>query len=66
MNDKWDTIIWDMDGTTLNTLDDLTVSMNYTLEMFNLAPHTVDEYRRVFGNGVRYSVEHFVPDGIDA
>ena len=66
MNDKWDTIIWDMDGTTLNTLDDLTVSMNYTLEMFNLAPHTVDEYRRVFGNGVRYAFEHVVPEGIEA
>ena len=65
MTDKWDTIIWDMDGTTLNTLDDLTVSMNYTLEMFGLKPHTVDEYRRVFGSGVRYAFEHIIPEGIE-
>ena len=60
----YNTIIWDMDGTVLNTLYDLKTSMNYTLEMFNLRPHTIEEYRHAFGNGVRYAFEEVVGDDI--
>ena len=58
----YNTIIWDMDGTVLNTLYDLKTSMNYTLEMFNLKTHTIEEYRHAFGNGVRYAFEEVVDD----
>ncbi len=60
------TIIWDMDGTVLNTLYDLKTSMNYTLEMFNLKSHTIEEYRHAFGNGVRYAFEEVVDNDTPA
>ena len=58
-----DTIVFDMDGTVLNTLEDLTSSVNYTLDKFDLPSHTVEEYRHLFGIGIRYVFENVVPDG---
>jgi len=58
-----DTIIFDMDGTVLNTLDDLTVSVNYVLERFGMAPRKVEEYRLFFGSGIRKALELAVPEG---
>ncbi len=58
-----DTVIFDMDGTVLNTLDDLTESMNYTMRKFGFPIHTLEEYRRAFGNGIRYALEETVPEG---
>ena len=68
--DSITTLIFDMDGTVLNTLDDLTVSMNYVLSKFGYAEHSIDEYRRFFGNGVREAFrlalpEDTTPDVID-
>jgi phosphoglycolate phosphatase len=39
-----DTVIFDMDGTVLDTLDDLTVSVNYVLEKYGMPGHTRDEF----------------------
>ena len=58
------TIIFDMDGTVLNTLEDLTVSMNYVLSEFGMPGHTIDEYRRFFGNGVKEALRLSLPAGI--
>ena len=55
------TIIFDMDGTVLNTLDDLTVSVNYVLEQFGIPTRTKEEYRQFFGNGIRYAFRCAVP-----
>ena len=66
MKTKIDTIIFDMDGTVLNTLDDLTASMNYVLHMFGMPERTLDEYRQFFGNGARFAMEKAVPDGTPA
>ena len=60
------TIIFDMDGTVLNTLDDLTVSVNYVLEKFGFPGRTVEDYRRFFGNGIRVAIEQAVPEGTPA
>jgi len=60
---KYNTIIWDMDGTLLDTLDDLTDSVNAALTEFHLPVRTRDEIRRFVGNGVRRLVERSVPDG---
>ena len=57
------TVIFDMDGTVLNTLDDLTVSCNYVLEKFGFPGHTVSEYRRWFGNGIREAFVQALPEG---
>ena len=58
-----DTIIFDMDGTVLNTLEDLTDSVNYVLEKFGFPKRTLTEYRRFFGNGIRYAISCAVPPG---
>lgn len=60
---KIDTIIFDMDGTVLNTLEDLTISVNYTLRQFAMPEHPKEDYRRFFGNGIRYALQCAVPEG---
>ena len=60
---KIDTVIFDMDGTVLNTLDDLTESVNYVLDKFGMPLRTLEEYRRFFGNGIKYALKCAVPDG---
>ena len=39
------TVIFDLDGTLLNTLGDLAAAGNYALQSMGLPVHTVDEYR---------------------
>ena len=58
------TIVFDMDGTVLDTLDDLTESVNYVLRQFGFASRTKDEYRKFFGNGIKYAIRCAVPKGI--
>ena len=55
--------IFDMDGTVLNTLYDLTDSVNYVLERFGLPKRKPEEYRQFFGYGIRYAIEHAAPEG---
>lgn len=53
--------IFDLDGTLLNTLDDLMDSMNYILRQNNFPERTKDEIRQFVGNGIRKLVERAVP-----
>lgn len=62
---KYDTIIFDLDGTLLNTLDDLHDSVNYALEKNALGLRSLDEIRRFVGNGVRNLIKRAVPEGTD-
>lgn len=55
-------VIFDLDGTILNTLDDLTNSANYALEINNLPKRTREEIRTFVGNGIRKLIENAVPD----
>ena len=57
------TVIFDMDGTVLNTLDDLAASVNYVLTRFGMPPHRTEDYRLYFGNGIRYALQRAVPEG---
>jgi phosphoglycolate phosphatase len=57
------TIVFDMDGTVLNTLEDLTISVNYVLEKFGMPKRTLEEYRMFFGNGIRHALELSLPEG---
>ena len=59
-------IIFDLDGTLLNTLDDLYSSVNHALTRFNLPVRSKWEVRSYLGNGVRRLVEHALPKGCDA
>ena len=51
-----------MDGTVLNTLEDLATSVNYALEQFHLPPRDPKEYRYFFGNGIRHAIRLAAPD----
>lgn len=53
--------VFDMDGTILNTLEDLADSTNYALEANGLPKRTIDEVRRFVGNGIRLLIERAVP-----
>ena len=57
------TVLFDMDGTLLNTLDDLRDSVNYALSQYGFPARTLEEIRRFVGNGVRKLMERAVPDG---
>lgn len=55
-------VIFDLDGTLLNTLDDLAASVNAALSQNQLPVRTLDEVRRFVGNGVRKLIERAVPE----
>ncbi|MBO7115972.1 MAG: HAD family hydrolase [Prevotella sp.] len=59
----YNTFIFDLDGTLLNTLDDLAASVNYALRMHGMPERTLDEVRSFVGNGVRLLMERAVPEG---
>lgn len=54
-------VIFDLDGTLLNTLEDLADSVNVTLEYFNFPKRTLDEIRGFVGNGMRQLINRAVP-----
>ncbi len=56
-------IIFDLDGTLLNTLDDLYTSVSYALTTHGLALRTRAEVRSFLGNGVKRLIEQSVPTG---
>lgn len=57
------TVIFDLDGTLLDTLQDLTDSVNYALAAHGLPLREKSEVRAFLGNGYRYLISHAVPDG---
>ena len=59
----YNTYIFDLDGTLLNTLQDLTNSVNYALRQCDMPMRTIDEVRQFVGNGVRLLMTRAVPDG---
>lgn len=60
---RFDTAIFDLDGTLLDTLQDLADSTNYALAVNHMPPRTVDEVRRFVGNGVALLMARAVPEG---
>ena len=56
-------VIFDMDGTILDTLDDLASSVNYALEANGLPKRTREEVRRFVGNGAVKLIRRAVPEG---
>ena len=59
---KYDLVIFDLDGTILNTLEDLADSTNYALEHNGLPAVTLDEVRSFVGNGIAKLIERAVPE----
>lgn len=60
---KITTIVWDLDGTLMDTLQDLAEAVNYALCSFGMPLHTIDEIRQYVGNGVRRLMILSVPEG---
>ena len=56
-------IIFDMDGTVLNTLEDLADSVNASLSHFGLETKSLEEVRWAVGNGVRQLMRTVIPGG---
>lgn len=61
---EYDTYIFDLDGTLLDTLTDLAASCNYALLQHGMAQRTIDEVRMFVGNGVKKLMERAIPDGL--
>ena len=62
---QFDTYIFDLDGTLLYTLDDLTASTNHAMRKFGFAEHTKEEVRLMVGNGIRKLIERAIPEGVN-
>jgi phosphoglycolate phosphatase len=63
---KYKAVIFDLDGTLIDSLDDLADSMNYALIQNGLPPHQVESYKEMIGNGVKMLVARAVgPDRPD-
>lgn len=63
MQGNINTIIFDLDGTLLNTLTDLAGSVNYVMERHGFPLYSEDDVRRMVGNGISVLMERAIPDG---
>ena len=59
---EYTTYIFDLDGTLLDTLDDLAASTNYALRQHGMPQHSRDEIRMFVGNGVGRLIARAVPE----
>lgn len=58
---NYDTIIFDLDGTLLDTLPDLTDAVNYAMTQLCFPTRSIDEVLGFVGNGIRKTIERSVP-----
>jgi phosphoglycolate phosphatase len=65
MTNKIDTVIFDLDGTLLDTLGDLADSVNYALGRFDMPPKSDAQVKSYVGNGIRNLMRRAVPGGED-
>ncbi len=61
---KTELVIFDLDGTLLDTIGDLAAASNHMLRLRGLAEHTLDDYRRFVGNGILRLVERALPEAL--
>ena len=59
---KFNLVLFDLDGTLLDTLQDLGDAVNYAMSSHGFPCHTLDEFRFMVGNGVRKLVRRAMPD----
>jgi len=63
MTEKYSAVVFDLDGTLLDTLEDLQGSVNYAMRLCGFPEHSLEDIRRFVGNGIRNLLERSVPDG---
>lgn len=56
-------LIFDLDGTLLNTLYDLKNAVNYSLGKFGFQQRTLEEVRKAVGNGLKLLIKRSLPEG---
>ena len=61
---KYDTVIFDLDGTLLNTLEDLADAVNFVMRDNQYPERTIEEVRHFVGNGIRRLMEQAVPERV--
>lgn len=64
MKKIYDIVIFDLDGTLLDTIDDLGEAVNHALDQGGWPLHTMQEYRRMVGHGIRNLVQQALPESI--
>ena len=62
---QYKTLIFDLDGTLLNTITDLANAVNFALEKHGYPTHTEAAITRMVGNGVELLVARALPRGTD-
>lgn len=63
---RYDLVIFDLDGTLLNTIGDLAASVDYVMRSRNLPEHSDAEYRQMVGGGIKRLVERALPAALAA
>lgn len=60
---NWELVVFDLDGTLLNTLDDLADAVNHTLGEYGFPPKSTEHVRRSVGNGAANLMRQCIPGG---
>ena len=64
MSSRYGAVVFDLDGTLLDTIDDLAHSVNYALRLHGFPERTTEEVRRFIGNGASRLIELSIPNGL--
>lgn len=62
---EFETYVFDLDGTLLETLKDLAASTNFALRQYDMPEHSIEDLRMFVGNGVKKLMERAIPNGLD-
>ena len=62
---KYQTVLFDMDGTLLDTLTDMEAAVNHILTQYGYSVRTLEEVRRFVGNGAGLLIHRALPQGVD-
>lgn len=60
---KYKAVLFDLDGTLLDTIQDIAQSMNLVLRYYNFPEHTVEDYKNFVGYGVEELARRVLPEG---
>ena len=63
---QYNLVLFDLDGTLIDTLEDLAEAVNHALRLRGYPLHSLEEYRRMVGHGVRNLVKQALPEAQQA
>lgn len=62
---KYSAVIFDLDGTLINSIEDLADSANAALKKYKFDTHPIEEYKKFVGNGLRQLIKVATPQNLD-